>query len=131
VIKIPLLSSSAGRLPCRLPSLVAWTGSSDTSTFEIVLGVVLISTSTTGVCPNRFREWSPLVELRGNVGWVDLLVESKRGKTREMTGFIAGSDAQNMPVLTSRSDKIATSVLTPKFPVNKVIDLGFKILTYR
>lgn len=66
--------------------------------------------------------------LRGNVGWLDLLEESKRGKIHEMTGFIVGSDAQIMPVLTSMFDQIAASVLAPKFPVNKVLDLGFKDL---
>jgi hypothetical protein len=60
------------------------------------------------------------------VGWLDLLEESKRGKIRDMTGFIVGSDAQTMPVLTSMLDHIAASVLAPKFPVNKILALGFK-----
>jgi hypothetical protein len=54
------------------------------------------------------------------------LEESKRGKIREMTGFIVGSDAQIMPVLVSMLDQIAASVLAPKFPVNKILALGFK-----
>src|SRR4051812_1800312 len=95
----------------------------DTSTLEIVLGVVPESTSSIWVCPNRFREWLPLVMI---VCWLVLLEESKRGKIHEMIGFIVGSDAQIMPVLTSMLDQIAASVLAPKFPVNKILALGFK-----
>jgi hypothetical protein len=71
------------------------------------------------------------------VGWLVLLEESMRGKIHEMTGFIVGSDAQTMPVLTSMLDQIAASVLDPKFPVNKTFALGSKtrltgdILGYR
>jgi hypothetical protein len=66
-----------------------------------------------------------------SVGRLVLLEESKRGKIHEMTGFIVGSDAQTMPVLTSMLDQIAASVLAPKFPVNKILALGFKAWTYR
>jgi hypothetical protein len=61
-----------------------------------------------------------------DVDWLVLLEESKRGKIHEMTGFIVGSDAQIMPVLTSMLDQIAASVLSPNFLMNKILTLGLK-----
>lgn len=42
-----------------------------------------------------------------------LLDERSRGKRREITGLIVGSDAQIIPVSTSIIDQIAASVLSP------------------
>ena len=41
------------------------------------------------------------------------LDERRRGKMREITGLIVGSDAQIIPVSTSIIDQIAASVLSP------------------
>lgn len=59
-----------------------------------------------------------------------LFEERRRGKSRETTGLIVGSDAQMIPVSTSIIDQIAASVLSPRlFQLRFVMEFG--TMTYR